>query len=160
MWPNNETIGLPSGLNTSPLSADGLISFLPGLNCGGTGGASTFGSGSAPSASCLLVVVPVVTALAQVLPQSSTSGPYRCTCEGINVQPITGLCLTQCECTDTLPDRFVEFSMKTLRAKCNATLSCPRRITATEFREKLSFLGITIDQGIYTPTGCDFFPPL
>lgn len=136
-----------------------MLGFLPGLNCGGAGGTSGFGS--VPSDPCpALVIAPAVLALAQALPVIATEGPYRCTCEGVNIQPIVGICLTSCECTDTQPDRWVEFSMKTLKAKCGATISCPRRITATEIREKISFLGITIELSIYTPTKCDFLPPL
>jgi RHS repeat-associated protein len=43
VWPGNETLGLPSVPNTSPLDLGNLLSFLPGLSCGGLGGGSAFG---------------------------------------------------------------------------------------------------------------------
>ncbi len=157
----DEAPGLPSELNSSALDVDSLFSFLPGLGCGTGGGSALIASVPASTAPCpVLVVVPVVTALTQALPVITELGPYNCTCEGINIQPIQGLCLTNCECTDTLPDRMVEFSMKTLKTTCGANLSCPRRITATEIRERIDFLFVTVEFGKYTPVKCDFFPPL
>jgi RHS repeat-associated protein len=35
VWPDNESLGLPIGLNTAPLGADYLLGLLPNLNCGG-----------------------------------------------------------------------------------------------------------------------------
>ncbi len=54
VWPNNETTGLPTGLNQSPLSSlAGLLGLLPGIDCGGMGGGSGFiGATPAPSGPC------------------------------------------------------------------------------------------------------------
>jgi RHS repeat-associated protein len=43
VWPENETTGLPAVPDTSPFDQSSLFSFLPGLNCGSSGGVSGFG---------------------------------------------------------------------------------------------------------------------
>jgi RHS repeat-associated protein len=96
--------------------------------------------------------------LAAVFPIITTSGPYNCVCEGINIQPIVNECLTNCSCMDTMPDRPVLFPFARLKAPpCNATLSCPRSLRATEYRETITFI-ITVEIGIYIPTKCLFIP--
>ena len=47
-WPNSESLGLPGGLNGSPLNVGSLLSLLPGIDCGGMGGGSGF-IGATPS---------------------------------------------------------------------------------------------------------------
>jgi RHS repeat-associated protein len=53
VWPGNDTPGLPSGLNTSPLmSLASLLGLLPGIDCGGMGGGSGFTTTTASNNPC------------------------------------------------------------------------------------------------------------
>ncbi len=65
VFPNNETLGLPQGLNLSPLDPRDLLSLLPGLNCGGTAALGVISSGTsstAPTGPCALPILVLVLA--------------------------------------------------------------------------------------------------
>lgn len=95
------------------------------------------------------------------LPRISVSGPVDCFCEGVNRQPIVGICVAACECVDDFVTRFVPFAFALLKAspKCRAQISCPLFMNATKTTETISIGPLPpIVIRLYTAQKCFFIP--
>ena len=88
VWPNNETLGLPGGLNTSPLaSLEGLLGLLPGLNCGvGTAPGSDFGSTDSSACPVLRIVIPAIAIVASSSSSSDKKPDDKCSAGAAGIQ--------------------------------------------------------------------------
>ena len=81
VWPDNETLGLPTGLNTSPLGAGDLFGLLPSLGCGDSG--FDFGIMAAPVPDakkrkpCLVPVIITIDVVTEAADNSSSNNTTR-----------------------------------------------------------------------------------
>jgi hypothetical protein len=91
VWPNNQTLGLPTVPNTSTFGLENLFSFLPGLNCGSSGYASvlTFTQPPAPTVStggpCAVTLATAVLVFAASSGNSSNTKNTDSTCSPITL---------------------------------------------------------------------------
>jgi len=148
VWPNNETTGLPTGLNTSPLSSlSSLLGLLPGLPCGGgSGGSSLIGASS--SSPC-----PEIEAAAAA---AFLAGSWRhifgidrqvSHCEGPGNPPTMGVCLFACENRDgTFASGPIGFGQ--LRAACGPIPNCPRDILLESVTFWVLGVGVSLSEKI------------
>jgi RHS repeat-associated protein len=143
--PNNETPGLPQGLNLSPLQGlDGVLSLLPGLNCGGTSSGFLGGDSSSglPTDVCSFIASTpppdqpnwqeAVAVGAVVAAAAATTGlrtvDLLCTQAPNSSAPQGGGCRMVCTSRagqDITLGGIANISMSDIQAKCGPRVSCP-----------------------------------
>jgi RHS repeat-associated protein len=150
VWPGNETLGLPQGLNSDPIDLNFLLTLVPGLNCPGTGAngfvaGSTYGSGD--SGLCLprlVVSLPISIAGAAHFAALPVSAFFvkECLCYRNDELPEIGHCSYECRCTDN--DNYIWYpSVKDLTDSCHRKITrCPS-IVVQEGLELPGFGGVT-----------------
>ena len=126
MWPNNETLGLPQGLNQDPFDINGFLGLLPGLGCAGTGSSTGF-LGSASPRGVPNCVLPLAV-FALVAKHSFGAHREVSHCENtVGTPDRYGNCTFSCETRDGANGEE-NVNMAQLRKACGPITKCPRDI--------------------------------
>ena len=134
VWPGNETLGLPQGLNTPPLGLDDLLTLSPGINCG------IFTSGFVATQSQTAGIPCTVSSVDQPMPILGSIfpkfGPATVTarCTNMTNKPTDGECLFSCV-DSAIPPEFegrLLMSVSMLETKCGPIVACPRTISVSQ----------------------------
>ena len=165
VWPGNETTGLPTGLNISPLQGLGeVLGLLPGLGCGDTSGFVGNGDSSDPgsSFSCAFVSGPpsdisiwkkikIAAELAAIVAVTTAGGVTKefLSCNRTSLQPTNAHCEFKCQSkfdVDIGDYAYDWIGMGELTRACGPIVNCPNWVQVNTNHIQL-FIGIGLDLG-------------